>query len=157
MQQTFGFTTQRHNRCCKDCFCDKADPILNMCNMTKSAPWRRTEVKHEAYMANTPIHQRSPLLKIPGMRHDRCKHDVMHGQALGTGQHVNGNCILILAQEGHWGNPADGLHLNLRRAHRDFKQWYKINRLACSCPRWTEKTVTGNSKYPEMDCKESCD
>ena len=82
-------------------------------------------------MENTEGGFRSAYFGIPGARTERSLNDWMHGQHLGTGQHIVGSTLVVLCKdEKKFGN--FDLATSLKHAWLEFKAWCKFRSIPCS-------------------------
>ena len=66
-------------------------------NFSETAPWTRTLRNHQSYLHETPQHQLSPWLGVPGFDISRVRWDIAHTVLVGTGKDIAGGFLLDLA------------------------------------------------------------
>jgi len=68
-------------------------------DLTEGAAWKQTLRNHETYLRETPEHQLTPWLRVPGFDISRVRWDSAHTILLGTGKDIAGSFLLdIVAQ-----------------------------------------------------------
>lgn len=136
-----GMHNYRRNDFCSRCCCVKTDADLR-----KTLPHFPLDPDGHEARNHSPeqLLAFSSLFALPGMCLERVQHDIVHSQYLGTGKTTNGAVLIYLCESGLWGQVsqtpglyADRLAVALRRAHRDFLLFKKMQRLSCSQPRFT--------------------
>ena len=106
------------------------------------------------------LQNRSPVFDIVGTSIQRVMHDTAHGQLLGTGKLVNGSALILLCEDGYFGDFGtrgkykDILQELLREAHRRFLVWKRQHKIQCSQPRFTASRLSRGHRmsYPTLCC-----
>ena len=154
----YSLHNYRKNACCSLCGCCKDHENISMTigEFSDSAAHIGTSPDLTEFLAN-----RSIVFDLPGASIGRVMHDVCHGQMLGTGRLVNGSALILLCEDGFFGDfRRQGVYKDiiedlLREAHKQFLMWKKTHRLQCSQPRFTASRLSRRhrNEYPVLQSK----
>lgn len=79
----------------------------------------------------------------------------MHTVNLGPLHSFNGSVIVLLCEQGHYGDKVLGLEVLVERCSDKFRAWRKSNKVDCSQPRFTFKSlgIADKIDFPNLQTK----
>ena len=157
--QKYSVHNWRQNNFCSLCGCMKrhADVSRTISDFRPSASHVGSLPDLSYFEAN-----RSCIFEFEGMGPQRCLHDCMHSQLLGTGKVANASGIVWLAERGFWDSFQRGggvydecMEISLKLAHRDFLTWKKSLKLDVSQPRFSCARLNrrNRTQFAVLSCK----
>ena len=157
--QKYNVHNWRQNNFCSLCGCVKvhSDVSMTISDFRPSARHVGSAPDFSAFNAT-----KSCIFEIEAMCPERCLHDCMHSQLLGTGKIANASGIVWLAERSFWGPfqrgggvYGDCMEVTLRLAHADFLAWKKSLKLSVTQPRFSCARLNrrNRTQFAVLTCK----